>query len=185
MLCIARSLGQGFGFYNTTIFWHKMNVGLIQKHLLFFKCDVESQGRIHRVCLGRANPHFLLPSPTLPPPITHPAKWGILHCSFITSRQPLCTVSGKESLIGSLCFRYTVCWLFSAVTHPFLFPQTNHRFFVPTKLLYFGILNPNNCGSLRRLHHSALLLILLYLPCPSISFTLNSKLFSFDNPFPL
>jgi len=47
-----------------------------------------------------------------------------------------------------------------------------------------GILYPNNCGSIRRLHHSALLLILLlYLPCPHISFTLNSKLFSLDNPF--
>jgi len=51
-------------------------------------------------------------------------------------------------------------------------------------LLYFGILYPNNCGSIRRLHHSALLLILLlHLPCPRISFTLNSKLFSLNNPF--
>jgi len=33
-------------------------------------------------------------------------------------------------------------------------------------------------------HHSALLLILLlHLPCPRISFTLNSKLFSLNNPF--
>jgi len=47
--------------------------------------------------------------------------------------------------------------------------------------LYFGILFRNNCGSLRRLHRSALLLILLYLPCPRISFTLNSKLFSLNN----
>jgi len=51
-------------------------------------------------------------------------------------------------------------------------------------LVYFGILYPNNCGSLRRLHHSALLLtLLLYLPCPRISFTLNSKRFSLNNPF--
>jgi hypothetical protein len=49
---------------------------------------------------------------------------------------------------------------------------------------YFGILYPNNCGNLRRLHHSSLLLILLlHLPCPRISFTLNSKLFSLNNPF--
>jgi len=41
-------------------------------------------------------------------------------------------------------------------------------------LLYFGILYPNNCASLRRLHLMALLLFLLhYLPCPRISFTLN------------
>jgi len=50
--------------------------------------------------------------------------------------------------------------------------------------VYFGILYPNNCGSIRRLHHSALLLILLfYLCCPRISFALNSKLFSLGNPF--
>jgi len=50
--------------------------------------------------------------------------------------------------------------------------------------VYFGILYPKNCGSLRRLHHSALLLILLlYLPCSRISFTLNSKRFSLNNPF--
>jgi len=55
---------------------------------------------------------------------------------------------------------------------------------LPTMLLYFGILSPNNCGSLRRLHHSALLLVpFLHLPCPRISFTLNSKLFSLNNPF--
>jgi len=51
-------------------------------------------------------------------------------------------------------------------------------------LLYSGILFQNNCGSFRRLHHSALLLILLlFLPCPHISFTLNSKPFFFNNPF--
>jgi len=51
-------------------------------------------------------------------------------------------------------------------------------------LLYFGILYPNNCGSLQPFHHSALLLILfLHLPCPRTSFTLNSKLFSLNNPF--
>jgi len=55
---------------------------------------------------------------------------------------------------------------------------------LPTMLLYFGILYPNNCGNLRRLHHSSLLLILLlHLPCPRISFTLNSKCFSLNNPF--
>jgi len=46
----------------------------------------------------------------------------------------------------------------------------------------FGILYPNNCSSFRRLNHSALLLILLHLLCPCISFTLNSKLFSLNNP---
>jgi len=50
-------------------------------------------------------------------------------------------------------------------------------------LLYFGILFQNNCGSLRRLQHSALLLILLFLPSPRISFTLNSKTFFLNNPF--
>jgi len=51
-------------------------------------------------------------------------------------------------------------------------------------LLYFGILYSNNCGNLRCLHHSALLLIfLLHLPCPRISYTLNSKLLSLNNPF--
>jgi len=43
---------------------------------------------------------------------------------------------------------------------------------------------PNNCGSHRRLQHSALLRILhLSLPCSRISFTLNTKLFSLNNPF--
>jgi len=46
-----------------------------------------------------------------------------------------------------------------------------------------GILYPNNSGNLRRLHHSSLLLILLlHLPCPRISFTLNAKFFSLNNP---
>jgi len=54
----------------------------------------------------------------------------------------------------------------------------SHYILLPTMLLYFGILYPNNCGNLRRLHHSSLLLILLlHLPCPCVSFTLNSKLF--------
>jgi len=51
---------------------------------------------------------------------------------------------------------------------------------LPTMLLYFGILYRNNCGNLRRLHHSALLLILLHLPCFRISFTLNFKLFTWS-----
>jgi len=51
-------------------------------------------------------------------------------------------------------------------------------------LLYFGILFQNNCGSLQHLHHSALLpILLLFLPCPRISFTLNSKFFFLINPF--
>jgi len=51
-------------------------------------------------------------------------------------------------------------------------------------LLYFGIVYPNNCGNLRRLHHSSMLLsLLLHLPCPCISFTLSSKPFSLNNPF--
>jgi len=53
-----------------------------------------------------------------------------------------------------------------------------------TMLLYFGILYSNHCGNFRLLHHSALLLILLlHLSCPGISFTLNSKLFSLNYPF--
>jgi len=46
---------------------------------------------------------------------------------------------------------------------------------------------PNNCGSPRRFHHSALqLILLLYLPSPHIIFILNSKLFSlkFEQSFP-
>jgi len=51
-------------------------------------------------------------------------------------------------------------------------------------LLYFGILFQNNCGSLWHLHLLALLLILLLcLPCPRISYTLNTKPFFLNNPF--
>jgi len=48
--------------------------------------------------------------------------------------------------------------------------------------LLWIILYPNNCGNLRRLHHSSLIL-LLHLPCSRISFTLNSKPSSLNNPF--
>jgi len=62
--------------------------------------------------------------------------------------------------------------------------KVTDRSFIPTLRLYFGILYPNNCGNLRCLHHSSLLLILLlHLSCPRISFTLNSKLFSLNNLF--
>jgi len=52
-------------------------------------------------------------------------------------------------------------------------------------LRYLGLLYPNNCDSLRRLHHSlgTKLILLLYLPSPRISFTLNSKPSSLINPF--
>jgi len=48
---------------------------------------------------------------------------------------------------------------------------------LPSMFLYFGILHPNNFASLRRVYLTALLQFLLHLPCPRISFTLNSKLF--------
>jgi len=55
---------------------------------------------------------------------------------------------------------------------------------LPTMLLHFGIIYPNNCENLQRRHHSSLLLILLlHLPCPRISFTLNTKRFYLNNPF--
>jgi len=62
--------------------------------------------------------------------------------------------------------------------------KVTSRFFIHHAPVLWNSLYPNNCGNLRRLHHSALLLILLlHLPCPRISFTLNSKLLSFNNPF--
>ena len=51
-------------------------------------------------------------------------------------------------------------------------------------LQYYGILFPNNSASLRPINHSVLqLIILLYLPSPRISFTLNSKHSSLINLF--
>jgi len=78
-----------------------------------------------------------------------------------------------------LCSMYVLCILPSVRSRV----QVTDRSFTH-HVLYFGILYPNNCDNLRCLHHSALLLILLlHLPCPRISFTLNSKLFSLNKPF--
>jgi len=63
-----------------------------------------------------------------------------------------------------------------------------HTIKIPTlcsvPVYYFGILYQNNFNSHRRINHSALqFILLLYLPCPRIIFTLNCKMFSLNNTF--
>jgi len=99
--------------------------------------------------------------------------------------------SSVESMFGTHCsiyrsqlFQVDPCKLVQSSILTAVFFRCSAQVCKNQSSYIFSIHKKNNCGSPRRLNHSALqLILLLYLPSPRISFTLNSKLFSLNNPF--